>query len=166
MAIVNAVDDVALAIDALPRRGYESVDITVLVAGDGLTAHERLRGARALVLLNTAEPDSQVKLDELVCHLRRVRPQVVLTVAPEQSNALLGCLATTAVLLAADVRFGQTCTTRAAHTISKLYHVQPGTSTPSLIINTAQPGRAGDESDLLAGLGQTRLVDTRPSRSV
>jgi hypothetical protein len=165
MAIVNTVDDVALAIDALPRRGYESVDITVVVvvAGDGLTAHAGLRRARELVLLNTAEPDSQVKLHELVCHLRRVRPQVVLTVAPEQSNALLGCLATTAVLLAADVRFGHT---RTAHTISKLYHVRPGTGTLSLSIDTAQPGRAGDESDVLAGLGQRRLVDTRPSRSV
>jgi LmbE family N-acetylglucosaminyl deacetylase len=64
---------------------------------------------------------------ELVAHVRRVRPQVVITSGPwdasgDDRRSTTSQLATAAVMCAADPRYGHTCCSRGAHSVSKLYY--------------------------------------------
>lgn len=68
----------------------------------------RLPGVRELLLLGATEDDPLRTVCELVSHIRRIRPQVVLTTdtnedAGSAEHARIAELATTAILLAADV---------------------------------------------------------------
>jgi LmbE family N-acetylglucosaminyl deacetylase len=153
LAIVARPEDMSVAGDGTPQRyAAEGIDITVIVAAHGSTTQHGLQGVRELVLLNSFDDDPRRTVCELVSHLRRIRPQVVLTLGPDQPNPI-GQLATTAVLLAADMRFGHTCTSRGPHTISKLCYLAPDAGSWYSVLNTVQPGTPDDE-DLFAGLRQ------------
>jgi LmbE family N-acetylglucosaminyl deacetylase len=157
MAIVARPEDIWVAADrTLQRHAAEGIDLTVIVAAHGSTNQPQLQGVHELVLLSSLDEDRQRSVCELVDHLRRLRPQVVLTHGPDQGDerGKLGHLATTAVLLAADVRFGHTCTTRGPHTVSKLYYLMT-TGAWSWVLSTVQPGATDDGNhDVFAGQRQ------------
>jgi hypothetical protein len=126
LAIVAKPEDVNPS-----RYAAEGIDVTVIVA--------------------SADNRHQV-VCELVSHIRRVRPQVVLTLTPGITNGQdVGQLATTATFLAADVRYGHTCTSRGAHTVSKLYYVAPDASGYACVLSTVDSD-ANHVDDLFAGL--------------
>jgi LmbE family N-acetylglucosaminyl deacetylase len=158
MAIFAHPDDESLGTGAaLARYAAEGVEITLVTAtrgqrgwfgepadNPGQEALGRMReaelrtaatalGIREVVVLDyvdgdldRADPD-QVTC-ELVAHIRRVRPQVVLTFGLDGAyghpdHMAISQWTTTAILKAADPRFGHRCTTRSPHTVSKLYHM-------------------------------------------
>jgi LmbE family N-acetylglucosaminyl deacetylase len=158
MAILAHPDDETLGNGAtLARYAAEGVDITLVTAtrgqrgwfGDpdenpGLEAVGRTReaelrraaaalGIRETIFLDyvdgeLAEADPDEIVCELVGHIRRVRPQVVVTWGPDGAyghpdHIAAGQFATAAVARAADPRYGHRCTSRSQHSVSKLYYL-------------------------------------------
>ncbi len=158
MAILAHPDDESLGNSAtLARYAAEGVEITLVTATRGqrgwlgeptanpgpealgrtreaeLLAAGAALGLREVVVLDyldgeldQAEPDQIIC--ELVAHIRRVRPQVVLTWGPDggyghPDHIAIGQVATAAVMRAEDPRYGHTCTTRQPHAVSKLYYM-------------------------------------------
>ena len=74
-----------------------------------------------------AGSDTDRAVCELVAYIRRIRPQVVITSGPwdasgDKGRATTSQLATAAVMRAADPRYGHTCSSRGAYSVSKLYY--------------------------------------------
>jgi len=108
--------------------------------------------------------DTDEVVCELVAHLRRIRPNVVITSGPwdgavGSDQVAVSQLATAAVMLAADPRYGHACCSRGAHAVAKLYYTAahgPVTTrveadTYYCAFSTVERGRA-IESDLFGGL--------------
>jgi LmbE family N-acetylglucosaminyl deacetylase len=162
MAILAHPDDEALGNGGtLARYAAEGVELSLITATCGqrgwlgdpaedpgpdmlgrlreaeLRAAAQILGIRNLVLLHYvdgeldgAEPDAAIC--QLVAHIRRLRPQVVLTFGPDGAyghpdHIAISQLATSAVARAADPRYGHRCTTRGPHAVSKLYYMALGT---------------------------------------
>jgi LmbE family N-acetylglucosaminyl deacetylase len=158
MAILAHPDDESIGIGAtLARYAAEGVDVTLITATRGqygwpgapavnpgpealgrqreaeLRAAARALGLRELVLLDYVDgeldqADGDQVVCELVAHLRRVRPQVVVTfgldgVYGHPDHMAISRLTTAALVRAADPRYGHRCTTRAAHAVDRLYHM-------------------------------------------
>jgi LmbE family N-acetylglucosaminyl deacetylase len=158
MAILAHPDDESLGNGAaLARYAAEGVEVTLVTAtrgqrgwlgepsgNPGLEALGRIReselraagaalGLREVVLLDyvdgeldRADPDAVIC--ELVAHIRRVRPQVVLTFGLDGAyghpdHMAISQLTTGAIVRAADPRYGHRCSARGPHAVSKLYHM-------------------------------------------
>jgi LmbE family N-acetylglucosaminyl deacetylase len=158
MAILAHPDDETFGNGAtLARYAAEGVDVTVVTATRGqrgwfgdpaafpgmealgqqreseLRAAAKALGLREVVVLDQLDgdlqqADSEQVVCELVAHIRRVRPQVVLTFGPDGAyghpdHMAISQLTTTAIVRAADARYGHHCTSRGPHAVSKLYHM-------------------------------------------
>lgn len=158
MAILAHPDDESLGNGGtLARYAAEGVEITLVTAtrgqrgwfgepseNPGVHALGQLReaelraaatelGVRDLVLLDyvdgdLAAADTDQVICELVAHIRRVRPQVVLTFGLDGAyghpdHMAISQLTTAAIVRAADPRYGHRCTARGPHAVSKLYHM-------------------------------------------
>jgi len=158
MAILAHPDDESLGNGAaLARYAAEGVDVTLITATRGqygwlgdpdanpgpdalgrereaeLRAAVRVLGLRELVQLDYVDgeldqADGEQVVCELVAHVRRVRPQVVLTFGLDGAyghpdHMAISQLTTAALVRAADPRYGHRCTTRGPHAVSKLYHM-------------------------------------------
>jgi len=158
MAILAHPDDESLGNGGtLASYAAEGVDITLVTAtrgqrgwfGDpaanpGLDALGRLReaelraaaaalGIRDLVLLDyvdgdLSQADPETVICELVAHIRRVQPQVVLTFGLDGAyghpdHMAISQFTTAAIVRAADPRVGHRCSSRGPHSVSKLYHM-------------------------------------------
>jgi LmbE family N-acetylglucosaminyl deacetylase len=158
MAILAHPDDESLGNGGtLARYAAEGVEVTLVTAtrgqrgwfGDpsrnpGIEALGRLReaelrtaaaalGLREVVLLDYvdgefADADSEQATCELVAHIRRVRPQVVLTFGLDGAyghpdHMAISQLTTAAIVRAADPRYGHRCSARGPHSVAKLYHM-------------------------------------------
>ena len=66
--------------------------------------------------------DSDEAVCELVAHIRRLRPNVVITSGPWDDRIAVSQLATAAVMRAPDPRYGHRCCSRGAHAVGKLYY--------------------------------------------
>jgi LmbE family N-acetylglucosaminyl deacetylase len=158
MAILAHPDDESMAIGGtLARYAAEGVDVTLITATRGqrgwpgapadypgpdslgrrregeLRAAARVLGLSEVVTLDYMDGDldqahpEQIACD-LVAHIRRVRPDVVLTWGPDggyghPDHVAIGEFATAAVMRAADPRSGHRCPTRAPHSVSKFFHI-------------------------------------------
>ena len=81
----------------------------------------------SLISPNPAHPDVDQTICELVAHIRRCRPDVVITSGPWDGSNDVDRMATSqqataAVMRAPDPRYGHTCCSRGAHTVRKLYY--------------------------------------------
>jgi LmbE family N-acetylglucosaminyl deacetylase len=158
MAILAHPDDESLGNGAaLARYAAQGVEVTLITATRGqrgwlgdpaanpgpealgrhreaeLRAAARALGLREAVLLGyvdgeLAQADSEQIICELVAHIRRARPQVVLTFGLDGAyghpdHMAISQLTTAAIVRAADPRYGHRCTTRGPHAVSKLYHM-------------------------------------------
>jgi len=158
MAILAHPDDESLGNGgALARYAAEGVDVTLVTAtrgqrgwfgepsaNPGLQALGQLReaelrdaatelGIREVVLLDYVDGDlDQADTDQVICelvaHIRRVRPQVVLTFGLDGAyghpdHMAISQLTTAAIVRSADPRYGHRCTSRGPHAVSKLYHM-------------------------------------------
>ena len=158
MAILAHPDDESMGMGgSLARYANEGIEVTLVTATRGqrgwigapadnpgpealgrireteLRAAASVLGLHEVVLLDymdgeldTADPE-QVACD-LVAHIRRVRPDVVLTWGPDggyghPDHVAISQLATTAVMQAADPRSGHRCASRAPHAVPKLYYL-------------------------------------------
>jgi len=86
-----------------------------------------LHGEISLISPNPAHPDVDQTICELVAHIRRLRPDVVVTSGPwdgrnDVDRIAISQQASAAVMRAPDPRYGHTCCSRGAHTVSKLYY--------------------------------------------
>src|SRR3954454_796421 len=158
MAILAHPDDESMAIGGtLARYAAEGADVTLITATLGqrgwpanpadypgqdalgrrregeLLSAARVLGLSEVVTLDYIDGDldqtdpEQIACD-LVAHIRRVRPDVVLTWGPDggyghPDHIAIGEFATAAVIRAADPRSGHRCAARAPHTVSKLYQI-------------------------------------------
>ena len=158
MAILAHPDDESLGNGGtLARYAAEGVEVTLITAtrgqrgwfGDpaenpGLKALGDVRaaelraaaaqlGLKEVILLEHVDgefdqADTEQVTCELVSHIRRVQPQVVLTFGADGAyghpdHMTVSQLTTAAVVRAADPRFGHRCTTRGPHAVSKLYQM-------------------------------------------
>jgi LmbE family N-acetylglucosaminyl deacetylase len=117
-----------------------------------------------LVSPSPAHPDVDQAICELVAHIRRFRPDVVITSGPwDGSNDVdrmaISQHATAAVMRAPDPRYGHTCRSRGTHTVRKLYYTAAnGPITTCIDPDTyyrafsTVGGGLSTEIDLLAGL--------------
>ena len=116
------------------RYAAERVDVTVVTAAGG---QRNWSGSQREVVtlqsvggeLDQVEPEQIIC--ELVAHIRRVQPHVVITSGPFDGRGAANRLAisqfaTAAVMRAADPRYGHTCCSRRPHTVSKLYYRAAG----------------------------------------
>src|SRR5947208_525633 len=109
LAILADDDDEAFLASATAARcAAEGVEITVISP-------------------NPAHPDVDHAICELVAPIRRCRPDVVITSGPwdggsDVDRMAISQQATAAVMRAPDPRYGHTCCSRGAHTVSKLYY--------------------------------------------
>ena len=76
---------------------------------------------------NAEYADADQTICELVAHIRRHRPDVVVTSGPWDSSddvhrMVIGQQATAAVMRAPDPRYGHTCCARGTHAVSKLFY--------------------------------------------
>jgi LmbE family N-acetylglucosaminyl deacetylase len=188
MAILAHPDDESLGNGGtLARYAAEGVEVTLVTAtrgqrgwfGDpaadpGLTALGQLReaelraaaaelGLREVVFLDYVDGDladasAEEVICELVAHIRRVQPQVVLTFGLDGAyghpdHMAISQLTTAAIVGAADPRVGHRCSARGPHSVSKLYHM----------IMTAERGAAyqaafGDISMLIDGIERLPVI--------
>jgi LmbE family N-acetylglucosaminyl deacetylase len=158
MAILAHPDDEALGNGGtLARYAAEGVDVTLVTAtrgqrgwfgepseNPGLHALGQLReaelrdaateiGIREVVLLDYVDgeldqADGEQVICELVAHIRRVRPQVVLTFGLDglyghPDHMAISQFTSAAIVRAADPRYGHRCTARGPHAVSKLYYM-------------------------------------------
>lgn len=158
MAILAHPDDESLGNGGtLARYAAEGVEVTLVTAtrgqrgwfgepaeNPGPTALGELRegelraaaaelGLKEVILLDYVDgefdrADPEQVTCELVNHIRRVQPQVVLTFGADggyghPDHMTISQLTTAAIVRAADPRFGHRCTTRGPHAVSKLYHM-------------------------------------------
>jgi LmbE family N-acetylglucosaminyl deacetylase len=140
MIVLAHADEEGLLVDAtLARYAAEGAEMTLVVATGGQrsvgTAFSRL-GLREVVPLgypdgelDQAEPDQVIC--ELVGHIRRVQPHVVITSGPGDGRTTADGLAisqfaTAAVMRASDPRYGHACSARRPHAVSKLYYSAVG----------------------------------------
>ncbi|HYW87131.1 MAG TPA: PIG-L deacetylase family protein [Chloroflexota bacterium] len=158
MAILAHPDDESLGNGGtLARYAAEGIEITLVTAtrgqrgwfGDpaaypGIEGLGRLReaelhaaaaalGIRDLVVLDYVDgelsrADPEAVTCELVAHIRRVQPQVVLTFGLDggyghPDHMAISQFTTAAIVRAADPRVGHRCTSRGPHSVSKLYHM-------------------------------------------
>jgi LmbE family N-acetylglucosaminyl deacetylase len=119
---------------------------------------------------NPAHPDVDQAICELVAHIRRCRPDVVITSGPwDTSNDVdriaVSQQATAAVMRAPDPRYGHTCCSRGAHAVRKLYYTAAnGPITTRIEADTyyrafsTVNGGLSTETDLFAGLRRSRPV--------
>jgi hypothetical protein len=111
MVTLDRADD-TLASDAMVAQHVtDGADVTVvapLTCGDELRAAARALGVREVILLDAA--DSDRSLCDLVAHIRRLKPEIVLDLGDNQ-------LTRTTVARAADPRFGHVCSSRGAHVV-------------------------------------------------
>jgi LmbE family N-acetylglucosaminyl deacetylase len=101
---------------------------------------------------------------DLVAHIRRTKPQVVLTCGPwdatgDDGRATASQLATAAAMRAADPRYGHLCCSRGPHSVSKLYYTAASGPVTTRIDSDAFYRRfstintdPGLETDLFEGL--------------
>lgn len=119
---------------------------------------------------NATHPDVDQSVCELVAHIRRLRPDVVVTSGPWDGGAdvdrtAISQQATAAVMRAPDPRYGHTCCSRGAHTVSKLYYTAAAGPITTHIegdtyyraFSTVNCG-LGTEADLFDGLRQSPTV--------
>jgi LmbE family N-acetylglucosaminyl deacetylase len=158
MAILAHPDDESLGNGGtLARYAAEGVEVTLITAtrgqrgwfgepdeNPGLAALGEIRetelraaaaqlGLKEVILLDYVDgefdrADPEQVTCELVSHIRRVQPQVVLTFGADggyghPDHMAISQLTTAAIVRAADPRFGHRCTTRGPHAVSKLYHM-------------------------------------------
>ena len=158
MAILAHPDDETLGNGgALARYAAEGVEVTLVTATRGqrgwfgepadypgpealgrvreaeLQAAASKLGLHEVVLLDyvdgeLADADSEQVTCELVAHIRRVRPDVVLTFGLDGAyghpdHMAISYHTTAAIMLAADPRYGHRCSSRGPHAVSKLYHM-------------------------------------------
>jgi LmbE family N-acetylglucosaminyl deacetylase len=158
MAILAHPDDESLGNGGtLARYAAEGVEVTLVTAtrgqrgwfgepsaNPGLQALGQLReaelrdaaaelGLREVVLLDyvdgeLAHADTDQVICELVAHIRRVRPHVVLTFGLDGAyghpdHMAISQWTTAAIVRSADPRYGHRCTSRGPHAVSKLYHM-------------------------------------------
>jgi LmbE family N-acetylglucosaminyl deacetylase len=158
MAILAHPDDESLGNGGtLARYAAEGVEVTLVTATRGqrgwfgepsdnpgltalgatreaeLRAAARALGIHELVLLDYVDgdldqADPELIECELVAHIRRVQPDVVLTWGPDggyghPDHIAIGQFATAAVMRAADPRSGHRCASRGPHAVSKLYYM-------------------------------------------
>jgi LmbE family N-acetylglucosaminyl deacetylase len=98
-----------------------------------LRAAARTLGLREVVLLDYVDgdldqADTEQAICELVAHIRRARPQVVLTFGLDGAyghpdHMAISQLTSAAIVRAADVRYGHRCGARGPHAVAKLYHM-------------------------------------------
>lgn len=123
-----------------------------------------------LISPNPAHPDVDQAICELVAHIRRYRPDVMITSGPwDRSNEVdrmaVSQQATAAVMRAPDPRYGHTCCSRGTHTVSKLYYAAVvGPITTSVegdtyyrAFSTVDIG-LGTETDLFEGLRRSTTL--------
>jgi hypothetical protein len=107
--------DTSLATDTmLAQHVIDGAEVTLVAptpCGADVRATASALGVRDVILLDTADSDSGVR--ELVAHIRRLKPEVVLGLGDNQ-------LTRTAVARAADPRFGHVCSSRGAHRVRSL----------------------------------------------
>jgi LmbE family N-acetylglucosaminyl deacetylase len=158
MAILAHPDDESLGNGAtLARYAAEGIDVTLVTAtrgqrgwlGDpsenpGLQALGQLRetelrsaaaalGVRELVLLDYVDgeleqADGEHVICELVGHIRRIRPDVIVTFGLDGAyghpdHMAISQFTTAAIVRAADARYGHRCSGRPPHAVSKLYYM-------------------------------------------
>ena len=107
-SLADADHEAFLASTTAARCAAEGVEITVISP-------------------NAAHADADQTICELVAHIRRHRPDVVITSGPwdgsnDVDRMVISQQATAAVMRAPDPRYGHTCCSRGAHTVSKLYY--------------------------------------------
>jgi LmbE family N-acetylglucosaminyl deacetylase len=118
--------------------GYAAagVDITLVTTARGQRGRSgSLRESYALrevVSLESVDGElEQVEPEQIICelvaHIRRVQPHVVITSGPfdgfgDADRLAISQFATAAVMRAPDPRYGHTCCSRRRHTVSKLYY--------------------------------------------
>lgn len=113
---------------------------------------------------NPAHPDVDQAICELVAHVRRSRPDVVITSGPwdgrrDVDRMAISQQATAAVMRATDPRYGHICASRGAHTVRKLYYTAAdGPSTTRIdadmyyLAFSTVNGGLSTETDLFDGL--------------
>jgi LmbE family N-acetylglucosaminyl deacetylase len=158
MAILAHPDDESMGNGGtLARYAAEGVEVTLVTATRGqrgwlgdpaanpgmealgrereaeLHAAARALGLREAVLLDYVDgdldrADAEQVICDLVAHIRRVRPQVVLTFGLDGAyghpdHMAISQLTTAAIVRSADARYGHRCSARGPHAVSKLYHM-------------------------------------------
>lgn len=145
LAILADADHAAyLASATAARCSAEGVEITVISANPG-------------------HPDVDHAICELVAHIRRLRPDVVITSGPWDFNRMaISQQATAAVMRAPDPRYGHTCCSRGAYAVRKLYYTAAdGPITTRIELDTyyrifsTVNGGLSTETDLFDGLRQS-----------
>jgi len=118
------------------RYAGEGADLTLVTAAGG--QHNWSGSPREVVTLqsvggNLDQVEPERIICELVAHMRRVQPHVVITSGPhdgrfDPDRPAISQFATAAVMPAADPRYGHTCCSRRPHVVSKLYYTAGGNS--------------------------------------
>jgi LmbE family N-acetylglucosaminyl deacetylase len=123
----------------------------------------------AVISPNPAHADADQAVCELVAHIRRRRPDVVITSGPWDGDSdvdrmAISQLATAAVVRAPDPRYGHTCRSRGAHTVSKLYYTAAASPISTRIeadtyyrAFSTVSGGLSTETDLFDGLRRSAI---------
>jgi LmbE family N-acetylglucosaminyl deacetylase len=158
------------------RCAAEGVDITLVTAAGGQCNWSGSPRREVVTLESVGGDLDQVEPEQIICelvaHIRRVQPHVVITSGPldgrfDPDRLAISQFATAAVMRAADPRYGHTCCSRRPHAVSKLYYTAAGNSITTRIgagepepgdtyyraFSIVNGGRAL-ESDLFEGLRQ------------
>lgn len=124
IAVLDRVhDDSAVADAALARYAADGVDVTLITpscAKDQVRSAVESLGVREVVFLDNA--DTEADVCALVAHIRRLRPQVVLS-GPALENTSLTDIVKAAVARAADPHFGHICASRGPHGVSRMEYL-------------------------------------------
>ena len=115
--------DSTLADAALARYAANGVDVTLITpacAEERVRSAARALGVREVVFLDNA--DTERNVCELVAHIRRLRPQVVLASQADADTAL-GDVTRAAVARAADPHFGHICASRGPHSVARVEYL-------------------------------------------
>jgi LmbE family N-acetylglucosaminyl deacetylase len=188
MAIFAHPDDESLGIGGtLARYTAEGVEVTLITAtrgqrgwfgeptkNPGLDALGQLRegelrsaasalGIRELVLLNYLDGDlNQADPERITCelvgHIRRLRPHVVVTFGPDGAyghpdHMAISQFTTTATVQSANPKYGHRCATRAPHAVSKLYYMTVSATHADLYTHAF-----GDISMLIDGVERRMVI--------
>jgi LmbE family N-acetylglucosaminyl deacetylase len=124
------------------RYAAQGVDITLVTAAGAQrrrsASPRQPRALREVVSLESVDGElDQVEPEQIICelvaHIRRVQPHVVITSGPfdgcgDADRLTISQFATAAVMRAADPRYGHTCCSRRPHAVSKLDYTATGDS--------------------------------------